>query len=99
MLTPDLTPGEEMGHVEEIQGSPGFGAKVKAHLRRFWWLHLFIFVACTLIIVLCLSVTPQLAFFPGKLANGHANGSTEFTSPSHTFHRTTSMTQASQYSP
>ena len=44
-------------HVQEI-GSEGpklgFGAKLKAHLRKWWWLHLIFFIASTLIIVLCL---------------------------------------------
>ncbi|KAI4266144.1 MAG: hypothetical protein LQ337_008883 [Flavoplaca oasis] len=31
-----------------------FGAKLKAHFKRFWWLHLILFIASTLIIVLCL---------------------------------------------
>ena len=33
-----------------------FGAKLKAHFKRFWWLHLILFIASTLIIVLCLYV-------------------------------------------
>ncbi|KAL2047328.1 hypothetical protein N7G274_001349 [Stereocaulon virgatum] len=47
---------EDMGHVEEIgpSGKHGFGLKLKAHLRRFWWLYLILFVACTLILVFCL---------------------------------------------
>jgi preprotein translocase subunit SecG len=56
MLTPKSPTGEETGHVEEIHGRPGLGAKLKAHLRRFWWLHVIIFVVCTLILVLCLLV-------------------------------------------
>jgi len=31
---------------------PTFGQKVKRHCARFWWLHLLIFAACTLIITL-----------------------------------------------
>ncbi|KAL8877854.1 MAG: hypothetical protein Q9192_008580 [Flavoplaca navasiana] len=31
-----------------------FGAKLKAHFKRFWWLHLILFIVSTLIIVLCL---------------------------------------------
>ncbi|KAL8671486.1 MAG: hypothetical protein Q9168_004021, partial [Polycauliona sp. 1 TL-2023] len=34
--------------------TPGFGAKLKTHFKRFWWLHLILFIASTLIIVLCL---------------------------------------------
>ena len=42
--------------IEEIPGGrkAGFGAKVRGHFRRFWWLHLIFFVCSTLIIVLCL---------------------------------------------
>ena len=49
---------EETAHLEEVKSteSQGFNARIKTHLRRFWWLHLIIFIACTLIIVLCLSV-------------------------------------------
>ena len=47
--------------VREI-GSEGrkqsFGAKLKAHFKRFWWLHLILFIVSTLIIVLCLYVYP-----------------------------------------
>ena len=41
-------------HVEELERGrkPGFGARLKAHYKKFWWLHLLIFIACTLIIVL-----------------------------------------------
>lgn len=48
---------DETGRIESIDstGPPqGFGAKLKAHLKKFWWLHLIIFIASTLIIVLCL---------------------------------------------
>lgn len=31
---------------------PGKGAALKRHLRRFWWLHLIIFVVVTLVIAL-----------------------------------------------
>ncbi|KAL8678790.1 MAG: hypothetical protein Q9186_004900 [Xanthomendoza sp. 1 TL-2023] len=44
-------------HVQEVASDgekQGFGAKLKAHLRRYWWLHLIFFIASTLIIVLCL---------------------------------------------
>ncbi|KAI4250544.1 MAG: hypothetical protein L6R40_000144 [Gallowayella cf. fulva] len=44
-------------HVQELTsegGKQSFGAKLKAHFRRFWWLHLIFFIASTLIIVLCL---------------------------------------------
>ena len=54
----------EVTHIKELDAakSPGFGAKLKAHLKKFWWLHLIIFISCTLIIVLCLSVSslPEL---------------------------------------
>ena len=38
----------------------GFMAKMKAHFRRFWWLHLIIFCACFLFVALMLFV--YLAF-------------------------------------
>lgn len=38
-------------HVEEIR-KPTVAARLKAHLRRFWWLHLIIFICATLLIVL-----------------------------------------------
>ncbi|KAL8872971.1 MAG: hypothetical protein Q9174_001493 [Haloplaca sp. 1 TL-2023] len=44
-------------HVQEVsseRAKPGFGRKLKHHLRRWWWLHLILFIASTLIIVLCL---------------------------------------------
>ncbi|KAI4130238.1 MAG: hypothetical protein LQ338_001853 [Usnochroma carphineum] len=44
-------------HVKEVGSEGGrrsFGAKLKAHLRKWWWLHLIFFIASTLIIVLCL---------------------------------------------
>ncbi|KAL9002360.1 MAG: hypothetical protein Q9180_009980, partial [Flavoplaca navasiana] len=31
-----------------------FGAKLKAHFKRFWWLHLILFIASILVIVLCI---------------------------------------------
>lgn len=50
--------GYEQTHVEEVgmeqRKKPGFGARLTAHYKRFWWLHLIIFIACTLIIALCL---------------------------------------------
>ncbi|KAI9804024.1 MAG: hypothetical protein M1833_000305 [Piccolia ochrophora] len=45
----DDTSYMEHGHSEK---SPGFGTKLKNHFRRFWWLHLIIFIICTLVIVL-----------------------------------------------
>jgi len=41
-------------HVEEVGmgRKPGLGVRLKAHYKKFWWLHLMIFIACTLIIVL-----------------------------------------------
>lgn len=33
---------------------PGLAAKLKAHVQRFWWLHLIIFIFSTLIIILCM---------------------------------------------
>ncbi|KAI4194170.1 MAG: hypothetical protein LQ346_003750 [Caloplaca aetnensis] len=44
-------------HVQEVPNDaprPSFGAKLKAHFRKWWWLHLIFFIASTLIIVLCL---------------------------------------------
>ncbi|KAL8898593.1 MAG: hypothetical protein Q9207_006626, partial [Kuettlingeria erythrocarpa] len=44
-------------HVQEVHNDavrPSFGAKLKAHFRKWWWLHLIVFIASTLIIVLCL---------------------------------------------
>ena len=53
-----------MDHIKEIpsptsvseptmpSSSPSFGARVKSHLKRFWWAHLIFFVVCTLVIVL-----------------------------------------------
>ncbi|KAL6716796.1 hypothetical protein ACLMJK_004708 [Lecanora helva] len=45
---------EGSAHVEEVDStmSRGFRAKTKAHLRKFWWLHLIIFISCALIIIL-----------------------------------------------
>ncbi|KAL8708471.1 MAG: hypothetical protein Q9220_006628 [cf. Caloplaca sp. 1 TL-2023] len=49
--------GGPNSHVQEVgyeKRKAGFGAKLKAHLRKWWWLHLIFFIASTLIIVLCL---------------------------------------------
>ncbi|KAL2053437.1 hypothetical protein ABVK25_006431 [Lepraria finkii] len=64
---------EGMGHVEEVgpSGKRGFGPKLKAHLRRFWWLHLIVFIAFTLILVLSLIY----AAFP-HISQHDINGST-----------------------
>ncbi|KAL9028166.1 MAG: hypothetical protein Q9196_003428 [Gyalolechia fulgens] len=35
-------------HVQELYGErpkPGFGAKLKAHFKKWWWLHLIVFIA------------------------------------------------------
>ncbi|KAL8811072.1 MAG: hypothetical protein Q9223_007611 [Gallowayella weberi] len=47
-------PQSEVQEVAIEGGKQGFGAKLKAHFRRYWWLHLISFVVSTLIIVLCL---------------------------------------------
>ena len=49
----------ETSHIEEIGSTqkPGFGSRLKAHYKRFWWIHLTVFVSATLIIVLCLYVS------------------------------------------
>ncbi|KAI5289170.1 hypothetical protein KEM52_000885 [Ascosphaera acerosa] len=36
---------------EQIELPPTFWQKVKRHFRRFWWLHLIIFICCFLIII------------------------------------------------
>ncbi|KAL8774247.1 MAG: hypothetical protein Q9209_000998 [Squamulea sp. 1 TL-2023] len=47
-------PQSDVREITSEKGKRSFGAKLKAHFRRFWWLHLIIFIASTLIIVLCL---------------------------------------------
>ena len=47
----DIDEKNPKAHVEEIH-KPTLAARLKAHLRRFWWLHLIIFICVTLLIVL-----------------------------------------------
>ena len=55
-----LTTEAKAPHTEYVEDvgfgnrKPTFGQKLKAHLRKWWWAHLMIFVASTLTIVLCL---------------------------------------------
>ncbi|KAL9603892.1 MAG: hypothetical protein Q9219_000830 [cf. Caloplaca sp. 3 TL-2023] len=49
--------GVPQSHIHEVGSEspkPSFGAKLKAHFKKWWWLHLIFFIASTLIIVLCL---------------------------------------------
>ncbi|KAL8788554.1 MAG: hypothetical protein Q9213_001627 [Squamulea squamosa] len=47
-------PQSDVREITSEKGKRSFGAKLKAHFRRFWWLHLIFFISSTLIIVLCL---------------------------------------------
>lgn len=52
----DFNDGKAYGqsHVEELgtPKKPGFGARLKAHYKKYWWLHLIIFIICALVIIL-----------------------------------------------
>ena len=52
----DYNDGKAYGqtHVEELgtPKKPGFGARLKAHYRKYWWLHLIIVIVCSLVIIL-----------------------------------------------
>ena len=48
---------DEAGHPDEIVPQrQTFAQKLKKHLRKWWWLHLILFIAITLLLVLLLSV-------------------------------------------
>ena len=48
----------DKGHSSHYEGKGGsperltFGQKVKRHYRKYWWLHLIIFIVVTLVITL-----------------------------------------------
>ncbi|KAL8966197.1 MAG: hypothetical protein Q9183_003479 [Haloplaca sp. 2 TL-2023] len=66
-------------HIQEVsneRAKPGFGRKLKTHLRKWWWLHLIIFIASTLIIVLCLVYVA----FPRIAQDGVSDSSLEIQS-------------------
>lgn len=57
-------------YVEEVHSvrKPTFAGKLKAHLRKWWWAHLIVFLLSTLTISLLLSVIfPALEFGLGVL--------------------------------
>lgn len=43
---------EEESHITPIPTKKSFGARVGAHFKKWWWVHLIIFIACFLIILL-----------------------------------------------
>ncbi|KAL8875591.1 MAG: hypothetical protein Q9198_006072, partial [Flavoplaca austrocitrina] len=49
-------PQSDVREVTSEGRKQSFGAKLKAHFKRFWWLHLILFIASILIIVLCMYV-------------------------------------------
>ncbi|KAL8940997.1 MAG: hypothetical protein Q9211_002002 [Gyalolechia sp. 1 TL-2023] len=93
-------------HVQELYGErpkPGFGAKLKAHFKKWWWLHLIVFIGSTLIIVLCLVYVA----FPKIAQDGVNNSILEiqnliFTNPTpNSFHleQTAVLTNHNKYHP
>ena len=50
-MSSDTSGLEEVGAVSP-SAKLGFGAKIKAHFKRFWWLHLIIFIIVVLVIAL-----------------------------------------------
>lgn len=49
---------EDGSHLEEVAPQrQTFPRKLKQHLRKWWWLHLILFIAVTLLLVMLLSVT------------------------------------------
>ncbi|KAL9584810.1 MAG: hypothetical protein Q9212_001893 [Teloschistes hypoglaucus] len=98
--------GIPQSHVQEVDTEgrkQGFGAKVKAHLRKWWWLHLIFFIASTLIIVLCLVYVA----FPRISQNGVNDSTIEIQSLTlsnpapNSFHleQTAKLTNPSKYHP
>lgn len=49
---------EDAAHIEDgLPKRQSFAQKLKKHLRKWWWLHLILFIAITLLMVLLLYVT------------------------------------------
>ncbi|KAL9001426.1 MAG: hypothetical protein Q9169_000001 [Polycauliona sp. 2 TL-2023] len=96
-------PQSDVREISNERKKPGFGAKLKAHFRRFWWLHLILFIASILIIVLCIVYVA----FP-RIAQDGINDSTleiqslTLSNPTPTsFHlkQTAKLTNPSRYQP
>ncbi|KAJ5519963.1 hypothetical protein N7463_000416 [Penicillium fimorum] len=52
MSTTKASVVEEESHVSPTPVKRGFGARLAAHFKKWWWVHLIIFIACFLIILL-----------------------------------------------
>ncbi|KAI9684081.1 MAG: hypothetical protein M1829_003351 [Trizodia sp. TS-e1964] len=50
----DVADPNHIENAEPARKPPGFLARVKAHFRKWWWLHLIIFISVTLLLVLLL---------------------------------------------
>ncbi|KAK2807523.1 hypothetical protein FQN50_005391 [Emmonsiellopsis sp. PD_5] len=61
---------KEIGQTHVEAAKPGFGARLKAHYKKFWWLHLGIFIAVFLVILL-----PIVFVYYPKLAQEQINDS------------------------
>lgn len=77
-MSPKTNGKAEMANVEEVSSATSmprkpttFGGKVKAHFRRFWWVHLILFLAGVIIVSVCLCYVA----FP-RIAQNGINSST-----------------------
>ncbi|KAJ5970500.1 uncharacterized protein N7479_000418 [Penicillium vulpinum] len=62
---------EEESHVNQAPVKKSFGARLAAHFKKWWWVHLIIFIACFLIILL-----PIVYVAYPKIAQSAVNDST-----------------------
>ncbi|KAJ5426220.1 hypothetical protein N7465_001290 [Penicillium sp. CMV-2018d] len=62
---------EEESHITPTPTKKSFGARLGAHFKKWWWVHLIIFIACFLIILL-----PVVYVAYPKIAQGAVNDST-----------------------
>ncbi|CAI7616028.1 unnamed protein product [Penicillium glandicola] len=62
---------EEESNLSPTPTKQGFGARLAAHFKKWWWVHLIIFIACLLIIVL-----PVVYVAYPKIAQDAVNDST-----------------------
>ncbi|KAJ5510138.1 hypothetical protein N7453_002241 [Penicillium expansum] len=62
---------EEESHINAAPTKRSFGARLAAHFKKWWWVHLIIFIACFLIILL-----PVVYVAYPKIAQSAVNDST-----------------------
>ncbi len=51
-VTQHISERSDLSESPRGQATKGKGDRVKAHIKKFWWLHLIIFIIITLVIVL-----------------------------------------------